>query len=175
MSCFFLSGLLPDLRDPDCCHLLQEWNPVWNSPQQIVFSMLGGSVTHEALRAARSAGVLSTPLVLGITRVVLWPKRVSSPWLLWKCTRHYDPSAFLMRERIFASFRSKQAILIRAVKRCECKKQISNRQYNSVDATELNWTELSVTCDVLVKLIHYLFGNIPHLDLLFDSVLTPYL
>jgi len=46
--------------------------------------------------------------------------------------------AFLMRERIFASFCSKQANFIHAVRRCECMKQISNRQYNSVVLTKLN-------------------------------------
>jgi len=47
-------------------------------------------------------------------------------------------SAFLMRERSFARFRSKQANFIRVVRRCECMKQISNRQYNSVVVTKLN-------------------------------------
>ena len=97
------------------------------------------SITHDALPATGSAGFLSTPLVLWIIRSVLWSKRLSSVWLLWKYTRHYDLNAFLMRVRIFGSFRSKEATFIRAVTRCECMKQIPNRQYKSV----VVWTKLN--------------------------------
>ena len=135
-----------------------------------------GPLTHEALRALGSGRVLSTPLVLGITRVAWWLKRVSFPWLLWNCTRHYDPTACLMRERIFASFRSKQANFIRAVTRCECTKQISYRQYNSVVVTALNWTKRNVLCAsetdklagtyhtwiFLILLLHPTCNNAPH-------------
>jgi len=97
-----------------------------------------GPLTHEALRAAGSARVLPTPLDLGITRVVLWPKRVSFPWLLWNCSSHYDPTACLRGKGFFCELSFKTGKFYTCCYALWMYEQISNQQYNSVVVTTMN-------------------------------------